>query len=144
MKKLFCLLAILFCAASAPADDRALIQATSVDWEAATGARLGEYKITFANTKAAGTGWEIFYLDEFPCHGVGQYVRAWVGAKSDDAFVRVLCLWRPKEIKFAYRPAKRDDRAARTIGILRCGVEKNLSVKLDECGTESWADFARD
>lgn len=141
MKKITCLLFAMLCAATVSANDAIVIQSASVDWEAATGAKLREYKINFANTKGAGTGWEMYYLDAFPCYGVGQYVRAWVSAKENDAFVRLLCVFQPKEIKFAYRPAKRDDRQSRATGILQCKVEKNLSVKLDSCAATSWAEY---
>jgi hypothetical protein len=124
---------------------RASIQSTSIDWEAVTGLRLSEYKITFANTNAAGNiGWEMYYLDEFPCYGYAQYVRTWVNAKNKDGFVRVNCLRRPLQIKLAYREAKRDEWQGRTTGILKCKVEKNLSVQLDKCEKQDWSDFAKE
>jgi hypothetical protein len=124
---------------------RADIQSTSVDWEAATGLRLREYKITFSNAKAAGqVGWEMYYLDEFPCYGSAQYVRAWVSAKNNDGFLRANCLRQPKQIKMAYRVAARDDWQSRTTGILTCKVDKNLVVNLAECGEQKWSDFAKE
>ena len=124
---------------------RASIQSTSVDWEAVTGLRLREYTITFANTRAAGNvGWEMYYFDEFPCYGSGQFVRTWVNSRNSDGTIRVICLRRPTEVSLAYRVAGKNDGQGRTTGVLRCKVERNLSVKLDECKTESWSDFARD
>ena len=124
---------------------RSSITTTSVDWESATGLRLGEFKITFANTRVAGnTGWEMYYLDGFPCYGSGQFVRTWVNSKNSDGFIRIVCLRRPAEIKLAYRVAGKNDSQGRTTGILSCKVENNLSVKLDECMAETWSDFTRD
>jgi len=124
---------------------RADIQSTSVDWEAVTGLRLREFTITFANTRAAGNvGWEMYFLDEFPCYGSGQFVRTWVNSRNSDGTIRVICLRRPEEIRLAYRVAGRNDWQGRTTGVLRCKVERNLSVRLDQCESETWADFARD
>jgi hypothetical protein len=123
---------------------RADIQSTSVDWEAVSGLRLSEYKITFANAKAAGAGWEMYFLDEFPCYGVGQYVRAWVGRNSDGGFLRANCIRRPDQVRLAYRPAKKNDPQGRTDGILKCRVDKNLSVDLSACERQDWADWAKE
>ncbi|MDR3208392.1 MAG: hypothetical protein LBT45_00925 [Rickettsiales bacterium] len=124
---------------------RADIQSTSVDWEAVSGLRLREYKITFSGTKAAGsTGWEMYYLDGFPCYGFAQYTRTWVSQKNGDGFLRANCVRQPKEILLAYRSAKKEDSQGRTTGILRCAVSKNLVVKLDECTSQDWSDFERE
>lgn len=120
------------------------IMSTSTDWEAVTGLRLSEYKIIFTGTKAAGAGWEIYYLDAFPCYGYAQYVRAWADAKTNDASVRALCIRRPMEISLAYRAAKKNDPQGRTTGILKCRVEKNMTVDLGKCEKQNWSDFANE
>lgn len=128
-----------------PATFRANIQSTSTDWEAISGLRLSEYKITFSGNKAVGkTGWEMYFLDEFPCYGYGQYVRTWIGANDKNGLVRANCLKQPKEIKLAYRVAKKNDPQGRTTGILKCRVEKNLSIDLSKCDKQDWSDWAKD
>jgi hypothetical protein len=124
---------------------RADIMSTSTDWEALTGLRLSEYKMTFEGTKAAaGAGWEIYYLDAFPCYGYAQYVRTWTDAKTKDASVRANCVRRPTEISLAYRVAKKSDPQGRTTGMLKCRVEKNLTVDLTKCEKQNWSEFAKD
>jgi hypothetical protein len=120
------------------------IPGNNVDWESVTGLNTVEYRIGFKNTKAAGDGWEMYYLNEFPCFGAGTYVYAWVSAKDSSAEMRVLCVRRPKEVKLAYRPAKKGATEGRTVGMLTCNIEKDLSVDLGGCKKESWADFAKD
>ncbi|MDR1071702.1 MAG: hypothetical protein LBL21_03610 [Rickettsiales bacterium] len=124
---------------------RADIQSTSVDWEAVSGLRLREYKLTFSGTNVVGKiGWEMYFLDGFPCYGFAQYTRTWVGQKKGDGFLRANCVRQPKEILLAYRVAKKEEFQGRTTGILKCPVAKNMVVKLDECEKQDWADFARE
>jgi hypothetical protein len=124
---------------------RASIQSTSVDWEAVSGLRFSEYKITFSGIKAAGgIGWEIYFLDAFPCYGSAQYTRTWVGAGAGDAFLRANCVTRPKEVQLAYRSAKKDERQGRTTGILSCSIDKKNVVNLEKCDKQDWSDFERE
>jgi hypothetical protein len=121
------------------------IQSTSVDWEAISGLPLHEYRISFDGKKAAGNiGWEMYYMDGFPCYGYAQYVRAWVNSMDSQGEIRLNCLRRPENITLSYRIAKKDESQNRTTGILKCKVEKNLSVGLDKCEKVNWNDFAKD
>ena len=121
------------------------IQSTSVDWEAISGLQLREYRISFDGAKATGnTGWEMYYMDGFPCYGYAQYVRVWMNTMNHDGEIRINCLRRPENIVLAYRVAKKDESQNRTTGILKCKVEKNLSVGLDKCEKIDWNDFAND
>ncbi|MDR2769853.1 MAG: hypothetical protein LBB08_00200 [Rickettsiales bacterium] len=124
---------------------RADIQSTSTDWEAVSGLRLHEYKMTFSNAKPAAGGWELYYLDSFPCYGYAQYVRTWVSnASFRDASLRANCVKAPQEAKLAYRAAKKNDWQGRTDGILRCPVEKNLEIDLSSCEKQTWPEFSKD
>jgi hypothetical protein len=123
---------------------RADIQSTSVDWEAVSGLRLGEYKITFSGAKAAGNiGWEMYFLDGFPCYGFAQYTRTWINSNNTDGYLRANCLRRPKEISLAYRAAKKDAPQGRTTGILTCPVDKKQVADLTKCSKQDWADFEK-
>jgi len=135
-----------FGAYNAYGDDRVVIQSASVDWEAVSGRRLSEYKITFADADVADRGWELYFLDAFPCFGSAQYVRTWISKSSggSDAFVRAYCLAKPKEIRLAWRPAAKDDRQAKTTGILKCAVDKNLTVRLGGCEKQTWAEWEKE
>ena len=144
MKKIIILLSLITWNASLYAASPIGVFSTSADWGDVTGMRLGEYKITFKNASAAGAGWELYYLDGFPCFGAGEYVHAWVSEKDVSEFVRVLCVRRPKEITFAYRAAKKNAPKGVTVGMLSCTVEKDLSVKLGGCEKQDWVDFAKD
>ena len=123
---------------------RANIQSTSVDWEAVTGLRLSEFEIRFTGNKAAGNiGWEMYYLDDFPCYGSGQWVRTWLNSRTNDALLRMICLSQPRTIRMAYRQAARTDSQGRTTGMLTCKIEKNLTVDLSKCTIQTWAEFDR-
>ena len=69
--------------ADAPAP-RISIFSTSTDWEAITGLTLNEYRGTFiADKKLVGRGLVLYYLDGFPCYGLGSGVRVWVGPNGN-------------------------------------------------------------
>ena len=138
-------LGAILCLLPFVATNASVIQSTSSDWEAVTGMHLSEYTITFSNTKVSGnTGWEVYYLDEFPCYGMAQYVRAWFNANNNDDKLLINCLKKPTEIKLAYRSATRDAYQDKTTGILTCNVEKNLSIDLSKCQQAKWSDFANE
>ena len=117
---------------------------TSVDWEAVSGLRLSEYKITFSGTKPAGTGWEMYILDAFPCYGFAQYTRAWVSAKKNDGFVRANCVRPPKAVMLAYRAAGENQMQGRTDGILSCPANERQVVNLELCDKKSWAEWNKE
>lgn len=123
----------------------ATIQSTSVNWEAVSGLWLREYRLRFTDIGGRGkSGLEVYYLDAFPCYGSGQNVFVWMNSKTTDASVDMICLRRPQDVKFAYRAAKKGASQAKTEGIITCKVEKNLTVKIDNCEEMSWKDFQND
>lgn len=141
MKKIISVLFALFMlpaiAADAPAP-RVSIFSTSTDWQAVTGLTLNEYSGKFvSDKKLVGRGLVLYYLDGFPCYGLGFGVRVWVGpdGKTDNDLA-IACVAAPTEIKFAYRNATRDADQATTTGILTCPVSdrgRDLTIDLSDC-----------
>lgn len=114
------------------------IFSTSTDWQAVTGLSLNEYSGKFiSDKKLVGRGLVLYYLDGFPCYGLGFGVRVWIGpdGKSDNDLA-IACVAAPTEIKFAYRNATRDADQATTTGILTCPVSdrgRDLTIDLSDC-----------
>ena len=141
MKKIISVLLALIVApaysATAPAP-RVSIFSTSTDWQAVTGLTLNEYSGKFiSDKKLVGRGLVLYYLDGFPCYGLGFGVRVWIGpdGKSDNDLA-IACVAAPTEIKFAYRNATRDADQATTTGILTCPVSdrgRDLTIDLSDC-----------
>ena len=133
-------------AADAPAP-RVSIFSTSTDWQAVTGRTLNEYSGKFISDKRlVGRGLVLYYLDGFPCYGLGFGVRVWIGpdGKSDNGLA-IACVAAPTEIQFAYRNATRDADQATTTGILTCPVSddgRELTIKLSDCTVgPDWDDY---
>ena len=141
MKKIISVLLALIVApaysATTPAP-RVSIFSTSTDWQAVTGLTLNEYSGKFiSDKKLVGRGLVLYYLDGFPCYGLGFGVRVWIGpdGKSDNDLA-IVCVAAPTEIKFAYRNATRDADQATTTGILTCPVSdrgRDLTIDLSDC-----------
>ena len=117
---------------------RISIFSTSTDWQAVTGLSLNEYSGKFISDKnLVGRGLVLYYLDGFPCYGLGFGVRVWIGpdGKADNDLA-IACVAAPPEIKFAYRNATRDADQATTTGILTCPVSdrgRDLTIDLSDC-----------
>ena len=149
MKKILCLLTLLPISAmadTAPAP-RVSIFSTSTDWEAVTGLTLNEYhgKIS-GRSDLIGRGLVLYYLDGFPCYGLGDGVRVWIGSNDQNhEHLRIACVAAPTEIKFAYINASRDADDQTTTGILTCPVSDNgreLTIDLSECSIgPDWKDY---
>ena len=122
---------------TAPAP-RVSIFSTSTDWQAVTGLTLNEYRGTITGrSKLIGRGLVLYYLDGFPCYGLGDGVRAWVapdGTSRDD--IRIACVAEPKTINFAWLNASRDADDRTTTGILSCPVDsdgRDFKIDLTKC-----------
>jgi hypothetical protein len=150
MKKIISLLFAL-CVLPAIAADasqpRVSIFSTSTDWQAVTGLTLNEYNGKFiSDKKLVGRGLVLYYLDGFPCYGLGFGVRVWVGpdGKTDNDLA-IACVAAPTEIKFAYRNATRDADQTTTAGILTCPVSdrgRDLTIDLSDCIVgPDWDDY---
>ena len=130
---------------SGGASFQASLNSTSVDWEAVTGLNLRQYNLKFINTNVTGpVGWEIYYLDAFPCYGYAQYVRIWMKMGDVNGSIRLNCLRAPQEIMLAQREAKKNQYQGVTTNLLKCKVLKDLSVPLDKCEKKPWNEFLKD
>ncbi len=141
MKKIISILFALMIAPAIAADaptPRISIFSTSTDWQAVTGLTLNEYSGKFiSDKKLVGRGLVLYYLDGFPCYGLGFGVRVWVGPDGRaDNDLAIACVAAPTEIRFAYRNATRDADQATTTGILTCPVSdrgRDLTIDLSDC-----------
>lgn len=151
MKRIIFALCGIFALTSAVAADaptpRVSIFSTSTDWQAVTGRTLNEYSGKFISDKRlVGRGLVLYYLDGFPCYGLGFGVRVWIGpdGKSDNDLA-IACVAAPTEIQFAYRNATRDADQATTTGILTCPVSddgRELTIRLSDCTVgPDWDDY---
>lgn len=128
---------------------RISIFSTSVDWQGVTGLSYSEYFGRFkygAANKLVGRGLILYYLDGFPCYGLGDGVRVWLGpAGQHEGELRIACIYPPKEIKFAYRNAVRDADQAATTGMLTCPVSnagRDLTIDLSKCDRGAdWTEY---
>lgn len=126
---------------------RVSLFSTSVDWEAVTGLTLSEYRGKFtSDSKLVGRGLVLYYLDAFPCYGLGEGVRVWISPQGRaDNDLRIVCLRPPKEISFAWRNMTRDATQGVTQGILTCPVTadgRDLTIDLKKCDKgPDWPDY---
>ncbi len=151
MKKIIALLMLVapFTAFSADAPapaPRVSIFSTSTDWQALTGLQLNEYRIDIrGDKKMVGRGMVLYYLDGFPCYGLGYAVRTWISPTGDqDGPLRIACVYPPREIKFAWRNATRDADQATSTGLLTCPTtgDRDLTVDLSKCTQDrGWSQF---
>lgn len=151
MKKIlisvFCVLLSLPAICADAPSPRISIFSTSTDWEAVTGLNLAEYRGTFIpDSRLVGRGLVLYYLDGFPCYGLGEGVRVWIGPNGQNhEHLRIACVAAPTEIKFAYRNATRDADQATTTGILTCTTRdsgRELTIDLSDCKIgPDWDDY---
>jgi hypothetical protein len=151
MKKIICALVIELATQFSYADEtpqpRISIFSTSTDWEAVTGLTLSEYRGTFIpDSKLVKKGLVLYYLDGFPCYGLGAGVRVWVGPNGQNhEHLHIACVAAPTEIKFAYLHASRDADDETTTGIITCPISDkghDLTIDLSKCeiGTD-WQEY---
>ena len=126
---------------------RISIFSTSTDWQALTGLRYSEYRGEFIpSSNLVGRGLVLYYLDGFPCYGLGEGVRVWIGPRNTHSGeLRLACLYAPTEIKFTWLNATRDADDEQSTGILTCPVESNgreLTIDLADCEKgPDWAEY---
>lgn len=88
----------------------------------------------------------LYYLDAFPCYGLGNGVRVWLGPNGrHDGELRIACIYPPTEIQFTWRNATRDADDAESVGMLTCPVSDrgyDLTIDLAKCVRgKNWADY---
>ena len=126
---------------------RISIFSTSTDWEGLTGLRYHEYKGKFVSSSSLiGRGLVLYYLDGFPCYGLGEGVRIWLGPNNKhEGELRIACLYAPEEIKFTWRNATREADQAESTGILICPVKsdgRELTIDLGNCDKgPDWSEY---
>jgi len=157
MKKLLVIFGIVCCMFSAsfadPTPPPALVRrvsvfSTSTDWQAITGLLLNEYRGTFKpDSKLIGSkGLVLYYLDGFPCYGLGDGVRVWMGPNNKhDGDLRIACVYAPETINFSWRNATRDADDAVGTGLITCPVSadgRDLTIDLSKCELgKDWAEY---
>lgn len=131
-----------------PVVKRVSVFSTSTDWEALTGLTLRQYTGRFKIDKSlvGRSGLVLYYLDGFPCYGLGYGVRVWLGANgATDGTLQIACVYPPTEIKFTYRNAARDADQSVSTGMLTCPVTadaRELSIDLSRCTRgRDWSEY---
>ena len=154
MKKIIAILSVLLCTSAFADDDtpqspRISLFSTTVDWEGVTGLSLAQYRghFTGRNKSLLKNGLILYYLDSFPCYGEADSVRVWISPFGDAVGpLRLVCIYPPREIKFAYRNAPQDAEQAETTGLLTCPVSGDYELHIDLSKCErgpDWKKFQR-
>jgi len=117
---------------------RVSVFSTTVDWAAVTGLPLNQYTGTIKGMDKTliKDGLVLYYLDSFPCYGEADSVRVWLSPKGKmSGHLRLVCVYQPETISFAWRNAKEDATQARSTGILTCPVEgsRNFTIDISKC-----------
>ena len=90
-------------------------------------------------------GLVLYYLDSFPCYGEADSVRVWLSPNGKMVGnLRLVCLYNPETISFAWRNAGEDASDAVTSGILKCPVngERNFTIDISSCERgKNWSEF---
>ena len=126
---------------------RVSIFSTTVDWQAVTGLSWGQYigKIKGTDKSLVKQGLVLYYLDAFPCYGEASNVRVWLspnGKPNHD--LRLVCIYKPETISFAWRNATEDALDARSTGILTCPVsgKRNFKIDISKCiRGKDWKEY---
>jgi len=124
-----------------------VVFSTTVDWEAVTGLTLNQYKGKIKGTDRSFVkdGVVLYYLDSFPCYGEASNVRIWVSPKGTSTpDLRLVCLYKPEKVVFAWRNAGEDASDARTTGILTCPItgDRDFTIDIAKCERgKDWKDM---
>ncbi len=124
------------------------IFSTSTDWQALTGLQYNQFRGRFIpdNSLIGRQGLVLYYLDGFPCYGLGFGVRVWLGPRGQhDGTLNIVCVYPPDQIKFTWRNATRDADQAAATGLLTCPVTSNdheITIDLSKCTRETgWSKY---
>jgi len=140
------------CSLRAQSSPAVTMFSTSADWEAVTGLRMSQYRVVFGRDRTVSSiGWELYFLDAFPCFGQAEAARVWISPATNyavdrDARMRIVCVYAPATINLAYREVRRDAVQGATRGLAVCPVEtsgRDLTVNLTECEKTEWKDLGR-
>ena len=123
---------------------RVSVFSTTVDWAAVTGLTLNQYTGTVQGTDKAlvKDGLVLYYLDSFPCYGEADSVRVWLSPRGKmSGHLRLVCVYKPETISFAWRNADENATQARTKGILTCPIDGNRNFTIDISKCEQGPDW---
>ena len=123
---------------------RVSVFSTTVDWAAVTGLTLNQYTGTVQGTDKAlvKDGLVLYYLDSFPCYGEADSVRVWLSPRGKmSGHLRLVCVYKPETISFAWRNADENAIQARTKGILTCPIDGNRNFTIDISKCEQGPDW---
>jgi len=114
------------------------IFSTTVDWAAVTGKSLGQYtgKVKGVDKALVKQGLVLYYLDSFPCYGEASSVRVWLSPKGkSDQDLRLVCVYKPETVSFAWRNAAEDAIDARTTGIITRPLDgdRYFTIDISKC-----------
>ena len=117
---------------------RVSIFSTTVDWEGVTGLSLHQYtgKIGGIDRNFVKQGLVLYYLDAFPCYGEASNVRVWLSPNGKpDQDLRLVCIYKPEKVSFAWRNAGADALDARTTGMITCPIEgdRRFTIDISKC-----------
>jgi len=113
---------------------------------------MSEFRVVFGRDRTVSTiGTELYFLDGFPCFGQAEAARVWLSpatsyAVDNAARMRIVCIYPPNELRFAYRHVRRDAVQGATRGIAVCPVQgsgRDLTVNLTECEKTDWRELGR-
>ena len=154
MKKLTFLLCVFLCTNAlatnyppTPTPARVSIFSTTVDWEGVTGLSLHQYtgKIKGFDKDFVKQGLVLYYLDMFPCYGEASNVRVWLSPNGKpDHDLRLVCVYTPKTVSFAWRNADADALEARTTGMITCPVDgdRHFTIDISKCERgPNWTEY---
>ena len=122
----------------APIGPRVSIFSTTVDWAAVSGIPLKQFVGTVKgrDKSLVKQGLVLYYLDAFPCYGEADSVRVWLSQNGKmSGHLRLVCLYKPDTISFAWRNADEQASEAVSTGILKCPVEgeRNFTIDISKC-----------
>ena len=126
---------------------RVSVFSTTVDWAAVTGLTLNQYtgKVMGTDKSLVKNGLVLYYLDSFPCYGEADSVRVWLSPNGKMVGnLRIVCLYKPETISFAWRNADEEATQARTTGILTCPIKgnRNFTIDISQCERgKDWTEF---
>lgn len=145
MKSLIFILSFLFVSSvfadtstPVPIGPRVSVFSTTVDWAAVTGIPLKQFfgTIKGRDKSFVKQGLVLYYLDAFPCYGEADSVRVWFSPNGKmSGHLRLVCLYKPETISFAWRNADEQALDAVSTGILTCPVdgERDFTIDIAKC-----------
>ena len=121
-----------------PVGPRVSVFSTTVDWAAVTGIPLKQFigTIKGRDKSFVKQGLVLYYLDSFPCYGEADSVRVWFSPNGKmTGHLRLVCLYKPETISFAWRNADEQALDSVSTGILTCPVdgERNFTIDISKC-----------